>query len=191
VGRRVLKPRVTSAWRFCSAARGDSPAIAATVHITAPLTAQKSIALPCKKSSACGDNLLEQISRKALESGRPVRRQHPVLLLLWLLYEFPTFRSQRTATWGPLETSPGWPSCTKLLLHTDLNEVQLWLPALPDFRTHTGGSRMRVQEKLPLQQQNSAAIGQHAEGGRRALGLELRGAVSPTCFQASAGFSAL
>ena len=51
--------------------------------------------------------------------------------------------------------------------------------SFPDFCTHTGGSRMRVQEKLPLQPQSSAPIGQHAEGGRRALGLELRGAALP------------
>jgi hypothetical protein len=64
---------------------------------------------------------------------------------------------------GALKTSPGWPSRTELLLHTDFS-VQEWLPSLPDFRTHTQGSRMGLQENLSLQHQSSVAIGQHAEG---------------------------
>lgn len=92
---------------------------------------------------------------------------------------------------GGSQTSPGWLSHTKLVPHTDFKEVQEWLPSFPDFRTRTQGSRMRLQENYPLQHLNSIAIGQPAEGGRWARGLELRGAVSPTCLQASAGFSAL
>jgi hypothetical protein len=74
----------------------------------------------------------------------------------------PSLTSPQIRTWGLSKPPLVGHHKTELLLHTDF-EVQEWLPSLPDFRTHTQGSRMGLQENLPLQHQSSIAIGQHAE----------------------------
>jgi len=75
----------------------------------------------------------------------------------------PSLTNPQIRTWGLAKPPLVGHHNTELLLHTDFN-VQEWLPSLPDFRTHTQGPRMGLQENLPLQYQSSIAIGQHAEG---------------------------
>jgi hypothetical protein len=152
-----------------------------TTHSSAPL----GLAME-KVKTACG-NILECFWRQSWEKGRPVTRQDSVLLLLWLLCEYPALSHQQTETWGALKTSPGWPSRTETLASHRL--LSAGVASLPPRLPHPHSRVANGVAREPL----SAASKQRSHWptcrrASRALGLELRGTVSPTCFQASAGF---
>jgi hypothetical protein len=189
-GRRVLKHRETSALKFCSAS-SHSPSHAATMLVSTPLTVQHLSALPWKKSkTACG-NILECFWRQSWEKGRPVTRQDPVLLLLWLLCEYPAPLSPTGRNVGALKTSPGWLSHTETPASHRLQSagVASLPPRLPHPHSRVANG---VAREPPSAASKLRSHWPNLQKGKSAAGIGAQGrGVSPTCSQASAGYPAL
>jgi hypothetical protein len=153
-----------------------------TTHSSAPL----GLAMD-KVKTACG-NILECFWRQSWEKGRPVTR-HDSLCCCYCGFCANTLPSltNKQKRGGALKTSPGWPSRTETLASHRL--LSAGVASLPPRLPHPHSRVANGVAREPL----SAASKQRSHWPRcrragRALGLEPRGTVSPTCFQASAGF---